>query len=265
MRSVDLYRIVVGSTVWRLTSAAKTQTHTTGPGGAVENYDPAAIGRGGVQTRSEMSKASVEVRLDLSHALATDLLSRWAEQPTTLTIYSKRTLATDVVWKGRLANIVPGDASVTLTFESIYTSMRRPGLRARFQKTCRHALYGRGCKVDPADFETPGTLASITGRTVVVAAAATKPDGYFSGGMIAAPDGTLSYVSEHVANALVLGRVSSALRIAFAATGVATAVKLYPGCDHSYATCRDKFDNDDNYGGFDYIPTKNPMGGSSIV
>jgi len=42
-------------------------------------------------------------------------------------------------------------------------------------------------------------------------------------------------------------------------------VKIYPGCDRVRATCESKFDNLDNFGGFPWIPTKNPFGGSSIV
>ena len=33
----------------------------------------------------------------------------------------------------------------------------------------------------------------------------------------------------------------------------------YPGYDGSPATCVDKFDNLDNFVGFPYIPSKNPV------
>lgn len=265
MRAVDLFRIVSGGTVYTLTSAATTQQHTTGPGGSNEDYVPAPIGRGGSTVKNEMSKANMDVRLDLEHALAQDLLARWVEASTVLTVFTKRNSGTDVTWKGRLVSVVPDDDHLKLVFESIYTSMRRPGLRARFQKNCRHALYARGCYVDPVDFEWPGEVQTMTGVVLTIPEAADKEDGYFTGGMIAAPDGTMSYITNHLGDAVTLGRVSSSLGAAFADEGPGLAVLLYPGCDHSYATCRDKFSNEDNYGGFDYIPTKNPMGGSSIV
>jgi len=31
------------------------------------------------------------------------------------------------------------------------------------------------------------------------------------------------------------------------------------GCDHSVSTCAARFDNLANYGGFPFIPTKNPF------
>lgn len=258
-RSIDLYRIVMGATVYTLTSASDQQTHN------VEDYLPVVIGRGGVQVKNELSKANLDVRLALDHELSQKLLSQWTEQVVTLTLFGKRTSGTDVIWKGRLTSTSPEDDHVRMTFESIYTSLRRPGLRARFQRNCRHALYGRGCNLNPEDFDVAATVTLIEGLIVTSPEADALEDGYFTGGMIAAPDGTLSYIAEHTGALLRLNRVSGALAAAFLSPGPPVAVKLYPGCNHSYGTCRDKFDNDDNYGGFDYIPSKNPMGGSSIV
>lgn len=108
-------------------------------------------------------------------------------------------------------------------------------------------------------------MAAISGRSLTVAAANAYPAGYFSGGMVKAPDGSYSYVTEHSGSTLTMNRISSSIASAFADTGTNTDVTLYPGCPHDYVTCRDRFSNDDNYGGFDYIPDRNPMGGSSIV
>jgi hypothetical protein len=43
-----------------------------------------------------------------------------------------------------------------------------------------------------------------------------------------------------------------------------TTVTLFPGCDHTLATCSGKFSNTANYGGFPFMPTKNPFGGDPI-
>lgn len=259
MRAIDLFRISYGGTLYLLTSSAKQQTHSA------ETYEPAAVARGGAQIKGELSKSNFEVRLALGHELSGLLLTTWDETPTTITVFSKRTSGTEVIWKGRLASIQPDDTHVKMTFESIYTSMRRPGLRARFQKVCRHPLYGRGCWLNSASFAVAGTLNAITGLVLTVPEAGTMPNGWYAGGMVREPGGILSYISEHTGSSLTLNRVSSALAAAFESAGAGLAITLYPGCDHSYATCQSKFANDDNYGGFDYIPVKNPMGGSSIV
>jgi hypothetical protein len=257
--AVDLFRILVGEAEWLLTSAEDEQTHDS------ELYLPASIGRGGIQQKSSLAKANLDVQLALDHELAQQLLSTWNEVPITLTLFSKRTSGTETIWKGRMTGTQPDKTFLKLVFESIYTSMRRPGLRARFQKSCRHALYGRGCTLDPADFATAATVDDITGVVLTIPEAALQADGYFTGGMVAAPDGTLSYIAQHAGSSITVNRVSLPLATAFAIEGAGMAVTIYPGCDHSYATCESKFSNDLNYGGFDYIPSKNPMGGSSIV
>lgn len=43
------------------------------------------------------------------------------------------------------------------------------------------------------------------------------------------------------------------------------AVRLYAGCDHSTTVCKNRFDNLANYGGFPWIPGKNPFTGDAIV
>jgi hypothetical protein len=37
------------------------------------------------------------------------------------------------------------------------------------------------------------------------------------------------------------------------------------GCDRTFATCQSKFGNSLNFGGFPWIPVKNPFAGDSIV
>lgn len=261
--TADMYRMAMGSNVWTLTSADEDKFYDAGSGD--ERYVVTPLGRSDIQQRNELSKANLEVRIPLEHPLAIMLLTSFVEQQLSLTVFTDRGGVVSVSWKGRLAGVKPGDKNLVLDFESIFTSLRRPGLRARYQKSCRFALYGRGCTLDPEDFVTDTTLSAINNSVLTVPGADALADGYFTGGMIRAPDGVLSFIISHTADLLTLQRVSLSLRTAFAATGAATPVKIYPGCDHSRATCWAKFNNGLNYGGFDWIPTRNPMGGTSIV
>lgn len=259
MRAVELFRIIHRGTTYLLTSAETPQEHNA------ETYEPAPLSRSQVQVKGELSKASLSVMLAVDHPLAVAVLTSWAETSTTLTLFRKRTSGTSTIWKGRLTASAPEEQSVELTFESVFTSMRRSGARARFLRTCRHALYGRGCTLDPEDFADAATLSGIDGLVATVPEASAQASGYYSGGMMRAPDGTLVYIAAHSGSSLTLNRPSPSLLQALADEGPGVDITIYPGCDHAYVTCDVKFDNDDNYGGFDYIPTKNPMGGSSIV
>lgn len=264
MKEIELFRFALGASaptvtrVWTMTSALTGLTYNN------EWYDPVAVGRSQMESKTQLSKANLDVDIPIDHELAVILMSAFSEQIMTLNLYQKDGSTVATAWKGRLTNIRPGDATLTLVFESVFTSLRRPGLRGRFMKSCRHPLYGRGCYVNPADFETPGTLSAVNGLVLTVAEAATQPDGYFIAGMIKAADGTYSYITAHAGDQITVQRLSYSLAKQFA-LGLDFSVNLYPGCDHTRLQCQEKFDNLLNYGGFDWIPEKNPMAGSSIV
>lgn len=263
MITIDLFRIVSGSDVWTLTSADQEQSYNAGSG--TEIYDPVAVQRSEVVQKNEISKASLTLDIPIDHELAVIILTSYTEQIITMSVFTNRDGTVSTSWKGRLSSYQPSDSYMTLTFESIFTSLRRPGLRATFQKNCRHALYGRGCTLVPSSFEVVATLNDITDNTLTVPEAALQADGYYLSGMVAAPDGAYSYIISHVGDQLVLQRMGSSLASAFAASGPGLAISIFPGCNHSRTTCNSKFSNLLNYGGFDWIPDNNPMGGSSIV
>lgn len=261
----ELYRFAEqgSAEVWTYTSGDQVVSYNAGSG--AEDYEPVSIGRSEVESRNELARANLDVQVSLTNPAALRWLADNGENIVSLTIFEKDRLgAVSVVWKGRLAGVIPGMDSITLKFESIFTSLRRPGLRARYQRSCRHALYGRGCNLDPEDFADVGTVTALDGTVVTVTEADAQPDGYYTGGMLRSPDGILSYIINHVGPALLLQRASYSLTQA-AEDGFPFAVTIYPGCAHDRATCNTKFDNLLNYGGFDFIPQKNPMGGSSIV
>ncbi len=261
---VDLFRFVEANSglVWTLTNSDIEQSYNAGSG--VETYDPVAIGRGQIEQKQEITKANVDITLDLTHELAVRQLTVMSENQLFLTIFTKEGATVGVSWKGRLQSVRPGETSLLMSFESIFTSLRRPGLRARFQRSCRHALYGRGCRLDPEDFATVGSCTAMSSTVLTVTEAGLQADGYYVGGMLRAPDGTLSYIIGHTGTTITLQRTSAGLRTALEG-GLPFSVTLYPGCGHNRDDCKNKFNNLLNYGGFDWIPTKNPMGGSSIV
>jgi uncharacterized phage protein (TIGR02218 family) len=261
----ELYRFSeqASSSIWTFTSGNEVVTYDAGDGD--EDYAPTSISRSEATVKNEIAKANIDVQISLDNEVAIRWMQDNGEKIVTLTIFERTKGGTfNVVWKGRLASISPGMNAVTLKMESIFTSLRRAGLRARYLRSCRHALYGRGCGLDPEDFAEAGTVSASDGKTFTIAEAATFDDGYFLGGMLRAPDGTLSYVVNHVGSAITVQRLSYAL-VEEINGGFPFTVSLYPGCDHSIETCDAKFNNKLNCGCFRHIPTKNPMGGGSIV
>lgn len=249
---VELYRFTQGATVWTWTSGDAAVVH------ASETYVPYPISRNAVTQGTDIHKANLAVKVPRNNPIGLQNIQYPQEAIQGLTIFEKEGSEVRVFWKGRVISSKLAGSEITLGCESVFTSMRRPGLRRRYQKPCPHALYGRGCKVVKADFDFPGTVAAISGTTLTVAAAAGQPDGYFTAGIAETADGTPRLIVEHVGSTLTLMRP-------FYDLAVDDGITLFPGCDQSEEVCHDRFDNLDNHGGFKRLPAKNPMGGSSIL
>ena len=263
----DLYRFTEqgSSLVWTYTSADEEVVYDAGFAPGAEAYAPTSISRSGIEVKNDMARANIDVQLPLDDPGAVRWLQNNGELLVGLTIFERDKAGTvRVIWKGRMVATVPGMTDITLRFESIFTSLRRPGLRARFQRSCRHALYRRGCNLDAEDFATLGSCTAASGTTVTVSTADGQPNGYYVGGMLRSPDGVLSYIIGHNGEQLTLQRLSYSLASAID-SGFPFDVTIYPGCDHALETCWNKFNNGLNCGCFRWIPQKNPVGGSSIV
>ena len=119
-------------------------------------------------------------------------------------------------------------------------------------------MYGVNCKASATSYEVTGNVSSVSadGLTIEVPESSSS-DGYFTGGIFTFGS-TSRFIINHTGINIVLSRPINGL-----ITG--DSCKIYPGCDHALATCKNKFNNLDNYGGFPWIPTRNPFDGSSIV
>jgi uncharacterized phage protein (TIGR02218 family) len=258
---LELFRFVEGTVIWTKTNLDQPYTYDSGSGPEV--YVPTPMKRTEMESRNEINKASIDISFALTDTMARGWMIANAENVVTLSIFEIDGVDITTSWKGRLAAIKPNINDITATFESIFTSLRRPGLRARYLRTCRHSLYRRGCNLDKASFAYAGIPSAVAGQVVTVSAAASHPDGFFTAGMIAAADGTLRYITSHVGSTITMMRRLPSLETAFAAGP--TTVTLYPGCDRTRSTCNTTFNNLPNYGGFDWIPTRNPFNGASIL
>ena len=77
--------------------------------------------------------------------------------------------------------------------------------------------------------------------------------------MLETEEGFLRYITQHDGDQITLMSAIPSLVESIEGSDGQAAVTLYPGCDHTLNDCINKFDNRDNYGGFQWIPSKNPF------
>lgn len=266
----ELYRFTEGSQVWTLTSADENEAHNG------ETYISTTIGRDEFEQKNELSKANLNVTVSLYEEIGRRWMKSITDNVVSLTVFSKdlETSNVVVVWKGRLTSVKPEKSSIKLVFESVFTSLRRPGLRGKYQRSCPHVLYGRGCNLNKDDFVTNSPILAVSGVVVTASSAALQPDGYYNAGMIQGPDGALRFIVSHVGQQLTLiraldsvgeGLVNSGYGNGYGLSYGQFTTNIYPGCDRTKEVCKNKFNNISNNGAFPFIPINNPMGGNSIV
>jgi uncharacterized phage protein (TIGR02218 family) len=223
-------------------------------------YLPEVISSSPIASTGEVPKDTVTITLPITNALAASFLAWAPDEVTTVSIFRTHFTTTPdglPAWTGRVLSVATSIATVTLTCEHVGTSVRRMGLRQLYQRTCRHMLYGLGCNVDKSAYAYLANIFSVDRNLITVLSTGTLPN--FVGGTILASDNTLRMiVAQSAGNVLTLMRPVQALIADFAAYPGGFTSTLYPGCDKSTTTCRDKFGNLGNYGGFPGITGINP-------
>lgn len=146
----------------------------------------------------------------------------------------------------------------TLVPEPHYVDNAIP--RFFFCRQCNWRLYGPGCGLDKDDWKTETTILSINRaeREIVVAGRVTdQPDGYYDGGYFDHADSGQSVTIAWSRNE---GASDTKLKLWnwHPDLGADDAVTLYAGCRHTTDDCTNKFANQANFGGFPFIPNRNP-------
>jgi len=253
---IEIYEFTQGLRRWTYVSGAQPVLYES------QEYSPSPIKRDRIKQTTDRRKDSLKLTFPRSDSFANQYIGFAPEEQTTVTIRRAHRGDPDeefvVYWKGRVVGAKATENTIEIECESVFTSIRRPGLRARYELTCRHTLYGRACSVNREAFKHEGTVLSVNGPNMTVEGAGSFADGYFTGGILLSPTGATRFITAHTSDDIQLSRPLD--------TNIANqTVEIYPGCDHLKETCKNKFNNLPNFGGFPHIPVRNPFDGSSIV
>lgn len=267
-RPYFLYLFREGAEAWRFTSRESDWLSPPGAadgGGAPQLWAARPIAHERVRQSGDASRVDMKIAMPRSDVFARRYLGPRDNQQTTVTVYrghEQLPSVTAVYWKGRVTAAALDGERIELRCESLLTTLQREGLPARFARLCRHAHYGRGCRLVLADHLVAATATAITGRTVTVTEAAGEADGHYTAGILQF-EGLSGFIARHEGTALEL--LDPAPSLAAALAGGAQSVSIAPGCDLRLSTCQDKFSNTLNFGGFPDIPSQNYFDGLSLV
>lgn len=254
---VELYEFRHGPNFYRYTSADADVVHD------FKTFEAWTLSRNAIEATQELARQALKI--STTRELPILSLFRLAPPSDVITVTVYRLHRNDgeaiVAWMGRILNVTWRGLLAEIHCESVHTSIKRPGLRRLYQKQCPHVLYSAQCGVSGAAYRATRQVVSIAGLDVTLTDMGSFAAGYFAGGYIEWTPSTGIVERRSIRN-----HSGAVVSINFQAYGLAagTPVAVYPGCDHTLATCAAKFGNGLNYGGMPYIPTKNPFDGTPI-
>jgi len=222
------------------------------------------ISRGQVQNSVEQAINELKVDMPLSHPIPQQYISNVPGRVGTVKIFrahaddpAEETLQ---IFDGFISQVGFDAALVaTLSLSPSTSVFKRSGPRFNYQSLCNHVLYDSRCKILEVAFKFTGTVVQETGRTIEVAGIfAAEGADWTTSGFVRSPAGTFDDAR------LILSQSGDVLTLLnnFAVPTLGQDVDVFAGCDHSLAICESKFANVINYGGFPFVPIKNPFSSS---
>ena len=211
-------------------------------------YIPVAVKRGAVNLNENVLKSQVTFAFPLTNTFAKRCLGEYFEGRMLVTVYQEGI----VFWKGRVISADLQDNIITLKADSSVQSLTRQSSGARFSRYCWKSLYSEACGLSKVSKKATFSVISVSGRVISVSTG--QPDNTYYGG-IAELQGQARRIVSQTATTITL-------QDSF--TGVLSGnLDIYPGCTLTKTNC-DSLGNGINFGGFSYIPTKNPIGNTGL-
>jgi uncharacterized phage protein (TIGR02218 family) len=125
-----------------------------------------------------------------------------------------------------------------------------------YSPMCRKPLYGTLCGLTAATYAKTATIATIEDRFNFIASGMSSPpvDGWFNQGSGVTGDGVTFDIANYDQGAQ---RFTLPLTFGDERLFAGDTITVYPGCDKTIETCRDKFANTINFGGeIDFLGAK---------
>jgi uncharacterized phage protein (TIGR02218 family) len=248
----ELYKFTTQTQTWRYTSADEEKTFDG------FTYEPLAITRTDATHGQELKSGEVKVRIPQDHEISQLFIGYIPSTPMFLTIYrahyGEAEIETVVHWTGKasVGNHIEDLFEITCVPSQEALKKRIPA--AKYQAQCNRFLYSPGCGVNRLDYRVLGTLTSVVGDVLRAPEFATKPDGFFTNG----------YIEFGVQRRFITAHVEDSVVLITPLNGINAGDQLYAyaGCDRFYnGDCVNKFDNGENYFGFEWLPNRNPFNG----
>lgn len=219
-------------------------------------YEPEVISRTEVKQSPGEGPSKITVSIPYDAPVAAINVPYLSPNPIRLTIYEVHRDDPDQQLRQMFIGYVSSFRQVSefaeLECSQIIDNIKQDVPWATHKKNCNWALYGPGCYVNRLSYQVDiDDLTAVTAEYMESPIIATKSNGWFTNGYVYHPEtGESRFIIAHEGSRLYFN-------YPFRQVQPGDAVKAYAGCDRTRQTCLAKFNNIDNYLGFDWLPDDN--------
>jgi len=254
-RPVEIFTIALGSNTWYYTSVDGIVTLDG------VDYLPIPIQREAVQQSQEEQDQALVVTLPAGEAICRYYIASVPGVQATVKIEQYQipdggTPERIIIFDGAIQTVTFEQQGTVakLSVQALNVAFSRAVPRDGYSAVCNHVLYDSRCQVVEATYRTTQEVLSISGNTLTIENLDLQVDGYYTAGFV-------EIVGSQTDFRVILAHVGEVVTVplAFANDPTGTQVRVYAGCDHTPATCKSKFANLVNFGGFPFVPHKNPF------
>lgn len=219
-------------------------------------YTASTISRSEIAVSSVTKEAELTVSIDVRHPMAQRYLTIGVPQRRIeVNVWRKQLTSGEVerVWRGYVTSGNPDGYIMNFRIPARSAEAYKRRLPTiSVGRDCSHVLYETGCFIGRGGNEVTRTVAFIDQGRVVYLDSALATINWAVFGELYLPGGERMTIYEQpLMNAVVMQLPIYELK-------VGDSVRIYRGCDHTIATCRDTYGNQQNFGGFPHLPDKNP-------
>jgi uncharacterized phage protein (TIGR02218 family) len=162
-----------------------------------------------------------------------------------------------VIWTGRVLQVEVSLNEATLKCEPLTSTLSRPGLRRNYQYQCPHVLYGSRCQALKAVATVTPTVQNVNGASVTLPANwnSQPSEKYLNGSFTWVDD-----LGNTQIRAIIGFNGPNTVKLNGVPLGLEPqqTVEISFGCNRTMEDCLNLHNNINNFGGFPFIPTKNP-------
>ncbi len=221
-------------------------------------YTPVEISRNNIMFGVEHRQDIITITVPSSLDPAERFIAIVPGQKLTLTIRRFHTTDTAeetvVIFKGIVRSVAFTEDTEKAEFSvaALTSGQGREVPRMTYQGLCNHVLYDERCKIAQASFQFTGAVSVVDENRLTVPGLTAAGSGFYTGGFVQL--GTTDYrmILAHTDDIITL-------LVPFPGNVLGATVNVFAGCDHTISECKTKFDNVENYGGFAFVPRKNPF------